>query len=247
MRKSCTGVPSVTDTRKPDVVSGGSEHRASLYEALVGVCSDAVLTITPEGIIASWNPAAERFFGYQAEEIIGQPVVRLTPEALSWISSGQRDITVLRKDGRPFTARVTISPVHDVQGTFTGALVVMREIIAAGGDGPQDSQQLLRAAGEINRIYRSAIENLSDCLNVKDASGRFLIANEATAELMQAPSAADLIGKTDFDFYPREVAEAFLADERKILNEGVPRVIEQEAFRRDGSKRVPFNPQGAIA
>lgn len=90
------------------------------------------------------------------------------------------------------------------------------------------------------RLYRKVIESLPDSLNLKDASGRFIIANEATADLMNASSAADLIGKTDFDFYPREVAEHFLLDEREVMAKGVPRVLEQVAILKDG-KRVTLS------
>jgi PAS domain-containing protein len=58
-----------------------------------------------------------------------------------------------------------------------------------------------------NRLYRALIDSLPEQMNAKDAEGRFLLANPATAELMQAGSAAALIGNTDFYFYPRHIAE----------------------------------------
>jgi diguanylate cyclase (GGDEF)-like protein/PAS domain S-box-containing protein len=86
-----------------------------------------------------------------------------------------------------------------------------------------------------NLMYRRLIETLPDCLNIKDRAGRFLIANEPTATLMHAPSAATLIGRTDFDFYPHEVAEGFLKDEREVMAAGTPRLIEQVASHDDGT------------
>jgi diguanylate cyclase (GGDEF)-like protein/PAS domain S-box-containing protein len=97
--------------------------------------------------------------------------------------------------------------------------------------------RLRRDLLEKDRLYRAIIESLPDCLNVKDLHGRFVAANPATAQLMRASSAADLIGKTDFDFYPEETARAFKRDEEEILSAGIPRTIEQKvAF--DGSNIV---------
>ena len=61
----------------------------------------------------------------------------------------------------------------------------------------------------INGYYQSMVNALPDCLNIKDLEGRFLAANPATARLMGAATAQDLIGKTDFDFYAKELAEGF--------------------------------------
>lgn len=87
-----------------------------------------------------------------------------------------------------------------------------------------------------NYMYRRVIDSLPEALNVKDRDGRFLMANPATAALMQADSAEALIGKTDFDFYCQEVAAAFRADEEKAMKAGTAIVEEQTLARTDGSK-----------
>lgn len=144
---------------------------------------------------------------------------------------------VLRDDGgmeQVLDARFV--PVREGGGPVAAVAVILRD-------------EVRRTSGDSNLIYRRVIESLPDCLNVKDRNGRFLIANDATAVLMQANSAAELIGRTDFDFYPAEVAESFLRDEQRILEDGMPRVIEQEAFHRDGRRvqlstlKVPFRDE----
>lgn len=86
-----------------------------------------------------------------------------------------------------------------------------------------------------NLQYRSMVDALPDCLNVKDAEGRFLAANPATATLMRASSARDLIGRTDFDFYPQDLAMRFRADEISIMQSGEHATIEQAGRLPDGS------------
>lgn len=86
-----------------------------------------------------------------------------------------------------------------------------------------------------NSFYRTIFEALPDCLNAKDLEGRFLAANSATAALMGAEDAEQLIGRTDFDFYPAEVAHRFREDEQAVLADGKIALIEQQLTRPDGT------------
>lgn len=92
-----------------------------------------------------------------------------------------------------------------------------------------------RTLSHSNMVYRAIIRTLPDCLNAKDLDGKFIAANPATAELMRAPSPESLIGKTDFDFYPNEVARRFRSDEERVLAVGEPDVIEQCVAFDDGT------------
>jgi diguanylate cyclase (GGDEF)-like protein/PAS domain S-box-containing protein len=87
----------------------------------------------------------------------------------------------------------------------------------------------------MNHLYRSMVDALPDCLNIKDAQGRFLAANPATAKLMRARGPSDLIGKTDYDFYPAELAESFRKDELAVLAAADHATIEQSGQLPDGS------------
>ena len=91
-----------------------------------------------------------------------------------------------------------------------------------------------RETARANTVFRAIIDALPEPLNAKDPEGRFVAANPATVELMQAGSVAALIGRTDRDFYPPEVAAAFRKDEDEVLAIGKPRVIEQRVARTDG-------------
>ncbi len=106
----------------------------------------------------------------------------------------------------------------------TGVLTFVGVLVASF---PLRHELLRREALESKRIYKSVVEALPDCLNVKDPQGRFVAANPATAELMRARSSADLIGKSDFDFYPRQIAETFRKDELSVLKSEAPQTFEQ--------------------
>ncbi|MGN6549404.1 MAG: diguanylate cyclase [Pararhizobium sp.] len=95
-----------------------------------------------------------------------------------------------------------------------------------------------RALSRSNRVYRQLVEALPDCLNVKDRHGRFLAANSATARLMGAPNVDALIGRTDFDFYPAAMAEAFSKEEQAIWRGDAAYRLEQSVEQPDGSMKV---------
>jgi diguanylate cyclase (GGDEF)-like protein/PAS domain S-box-containing protein len=80
-------------------------------------------------------------------------------------------------------------------------------------------------------MLRAVTASVPDFVYVKDTQSRFLLANRSTAEAMGAKSVSDLLGKTDLDFYPRELAEGFLADELEVIRTGQPLVSRDEVTR----------------
>jgi len=75
---------------------------------------------------------------------------------------------------------------------------------------------------------RALIDNIPDLMYVKDRESRFLVANAHTAQILRANSVAELLGKTDFDFLPKELATAFYADEQEVMHLGRPLYNHQE-------------------
>ena len=111
-----------------------------LLSAIVDSSEDAILSKNLHSIITSWNKAAERIFGYTAEEMIGQPVCRMFPpdrlseEAgiIARIQRGERvehfETIRLRKDGTTLPVSLTISPIRDASGVIIGASKIARDI-----------------------------------------------------------------------------------------------------------------------
>jgi diguanylate cyclase (GGDEF)-like protein/PAS domain S-box-containing protein len=85
-------------------------------------------------------------------------------------------------------------------------------------------------------MLRTVVANLPDPIYVKDAESRFLMANEGTARNSGAASVADLLGKTDFDFFPEEIARGFFEDERSVLRSGKSQVSKEELIRDPGGE-----------
>jgi PAS domain S-box-containing protein len=108
--------------------------------AIVQSSDDAIISRTLDGILTSWNPGAERLYGYRAHEVIGQHVsLLLPPEQLAEllemderIKRGERIIhyeTVrLTKDQRPIHVAITVSPIRNAAGALTGVSTIARDI-----------------------------------------------------------------------------------------------------------------------
>jgi diguanylate cyclase (GGDEF)-like protein/PAS domain S-box-containing protein len=90
-------------------------------------------------------------------------------------------------------------------------------------------------------MLRTVVANLPDPIYVKDSQSRFLLANQATAYNMGtvAATGADLLGKTDFDFFPKELAEIFFEDEQNVMHSGLPLVSKEEQIT-DSDGRTRF-------
>lgn len=108
--------------------------------AIVESSSDAILSVTPDGFVTSWNFGAERLFGYTATEIIGRSILTLIPTRFhrdkAWLLATVRgtheiqsyDAVRLTKDGRYIDVSVTLSPLKDEVGQFIGVSKVIRDI-----------------------------------------------------------------------------------------------------------------------
>lgn len=108
--------------------------------AIVESADDVVISKTLDGVITSWNPSAERIFGYTADEIVGRSILTLIPPdrhkeedtILSKIKSGERiehfETVRLTKDGRLIDVALTVSPIKGEDGKIVGASKILRDI-----------------------------------------------------------------------------------------------------------------------
>jgi PAS domain S-box-containing protein len=81
---------------------------------------------------------------------------------------------------------------------------------------------------EERKILRTLIDNVPDFMYVKDTECRFLVANLSVARQMGAETTEALLGKNDFDFYPREIATTFYEDEQRVIRSGQAEVNREE-------------------
>ena len=95
-------------------------------------------------------------------------------------------------------------------------------------------EQLQTLADDCYRL-RTLIDHLPDYIFIKDTESRFVVNNRAHTEMLGYEQPADLAGKTDFDVFPRELAERYYADEQKVIETGEPLIgREEETVSRTG-------------
>ncbi|ETZ22092.1 cell wall metabolism sensor histidine kinase WalK [Pedobacter sp. V48] len=116
------------------------EERSAMLAAIVDSSDDAIISKNLKGIITSWNLSAQRIFGYCAEEMIGESIMKLIPKdrieeepkILSMLKSGQRvdhfETKRVTKQGRLIDVSLTISPVKNVAGKIIGLSKIARDI-----------------------------------------------------------------------------------------------------------------------
>lgn len=171
-----------------------AERTDSLLAGIVDSSDDAIVSKTLDGIITSWNLAAERVFGYTAEEAIGQHITLIIPPdrwseedmIIAKLRRGERidhfETVRRRKDGSPVELAVTISPVRDASGHVIGASKVARDVSErkraerALADAALKQQVLFHLADELHRanslpqVYTAALNAICNAMRCERAS-----------------------------------------------------------------------------
>ena len=171
------------------------ERELGRLGVIVDSADDAIVSKDLNGIVQTWNKAAEQMFGYRAEEIVGQSITILIPtdrrqeeaEVLGRIRQGERvdhfETIRQRKDGSLLEVSLTISPIRTSNGTIVGASKIAREITTR--------KRLERDASRLAAIVNSS----EDAIASKDLNGIVQTWN-AAAERMFGYTADDIVGKS---------------------------------------------------
>ncbi len=188
------------------------------------------------------NKANVRYSGYKNEtETLGKSDKDLfSPEVAAKLLADDQKVLagepLIEHEERLVTSSgevrwmlTTKIPWRDADGNIIG-------IIGGGRNISKQKEMELKLIAEHN-LLRTLIDNLPDGIYAKDAAGRKILANLADLKCFHYKTEAEAIGKTDFDLFPREIAEKFHADDQKVI-QGQPVINREEYFPGDnGEKR----------
>ena len=151
------------------------------FAAIVESSDDAVIGVTLDGEIVSWNRGAERIYGYMAEEAVGRQVSFLVSpgredEVSAYLARVRRgehvdhfDTVRRRKDGSEIDVSITVSAVVDASGKVVGASAVARDVTERK---------------RVDAMFRGLLESAPDAVVIVDERGRVVLANAQAVELL---------------------------------------------------------------
>ncbi|MEZ6041179.1 MAG: PAS domain S-box protein [Planctomycetaceae bacterium] len=152
-----------------------AEENRMRLAAIVESSNDAIIGKSFEGIVTSWNPAAERLFGFTEAEILNQPVYRIVPESLheeerqllERISNGETvdryESARLRKDGTSIDVVLNISPILNAKKEKIGIASIVRDIT--------EQKKSARIIQESEERFQTLADNISQFAWMADANG----------------------------------------------------------------------------
>ena len=247
-----------------DIAEKKQLDRARLHlAAIVESSDDAIASKDLDGIITSWNNAAERLFGWKADEIIGRPVLTIIPpflhheepEILRRLRAGERiehhETKRLHKDGKILDVSLTVSPIKDDHGNVVGGSKILRDI----SDRKRMEKALIESeklaatgrmaaaiAHEINNPLES-VTNLAYLLSIDQSLSER--ARGFAQLLLQEVSRASDITRQTLAFYrdsthPTDVDLALLVDNLLDLNRPRLQSKEIEIVREFNQHRTVF-------
>lgn len=215
----------------------------------------AIITLDLNGIIRSWNVAAERMFGWNAGEVLDKPtplvpddrhheykelVERLARgEAFSGVQARRQ-----RKGGELIDVSLSAAPLYDAHGKVSGIMAVIADIT--------DIKTTEQALAHERALLRSLIDSIPDRIFYKDKNGAFVGCNAAFQKFVGRPQ-HEIIGRQSRDLYNGDLSKLYEEQDRQVMENHQPRRDEEWIEYPDGRKvlveivKTPFfGPDGQV-
>jgi PAS domain S-box-containing protein len=227
----------VEERRRTEAVRDQLAVRAQLFSAVVESSDDSIVLQTLDGMIIGWNTAAERLYGYSAEEAVGQPTSIILPpdrreeskDYLRRVARGERiehfETVRQRRDGSPVEISVSLSPIRGPTG----------EIIGASG--------AARLLTDARRTERALQQQLEERRQLFDASEDLILIMDSRDHIVQvSPSSEsilgyrpdEMIGRSGADFIHPAHLEQSREEMRVLRRGGHQKLADTRCFHKDG-------------
>jgi PAS domain S-box-containing protein len=207
---------------------------------------DAIGIVDRHGRFILWNRRAEEIYGYQFDELAGKTAFELyaEPQELAKMLAKLRqegvvreyEIVMRKKDGSIVPMDISISLLRDDHGRTIGSVCVARDLSErkkAEAALKRAQEELSRYSKDLERQVKQRTREITGILRytpavvyIKDMGGRYRLVNSRFEELFRIKG-EEIRGKSDYDIFPREVADQFRASDLQVLTEGRPRQVEE--------------------
>ncbi len=243
LRKKLRKLEENQSTSKLKADDENLKNERVLLKTLINIIPDAIFAKDIEGRKIVSNIADVNNMGLSSEEeALGKTDLEFFPKIIaqgfmandiSVIKTGQpilkREEFFFDKEGKKRWLHTSKLPLKDDDGNIIGLIGIGRDIT---------ERKVMEEALRKERILlRTIIDNLPDGIYVKDLESRKIVSNPADLHNTGLKSETEALGKTDFDFFPKEIAEGFYNDDQVVTKTGKP-IINREEFiiNSDGKK-----------
>lgn len=227
-----TALQSARDTLEQRVIERTKEleEEKGRIEAILDNSFDGILLVLTDLSIQRTNKAFDSLFLYGTRAAAQQSLLDLIHPSdrdrvhvvmtavIAKSVNKQFEAHAVRYDGSTFEAEISVSHIEG-----DGLICIIRDIT--------EQKRAQTALAEERNLLRTLIDSAPDFIYVKDYEHRFVLGNLALARARGAISPEELVGKTDFDYFPPELAAQFHAEEDEVLRTGIPLIDYQQSSR----------------
>jgi PAS domain S-box-containing protein len=220
----------ITERKQAEEALRESEER---FRSILDNIEDGYYEVDTAGNLTFFNPALVRMLGRPASELMGMNNrLYMTPEGVkavfqtfnrvfrTVIPEQATDWELVRPDGTRRSVEASVSPIKVANGSINGFRGIVRDVT--------ERKQMEKKVEEERILLRTLIDNLPDRIYVMDVLGRKIISNIADWQASGGKAMEDVIGKTDFDTYPPELAEDFWALDKSVIDTGISVINREE-------------------
>ncbi|UVO29621.1 PAS domain S-box protein [Bradyrhizobium arachidis] len=227
----------ILERRRTEVARDHHAARERLFSAAVESSDDAIVMQSLDGIITGWNGAAERLYGYSAEEAVGRPTAIILPpdlgkdakDNLRRIARGERielhETVRLRKDGSPVEISLSLSPIRGSSGEIIGASGAARSVTAARLTERALAQQL----EERRRIFDTS----QDLILIMETRGS-IAQMSPSSEAILGYRPEEMVGRSGADFIHPDHLERSREEMRALRRGERPKLADTRCLHKDG-------------
>ena len=196
------------------------EEDHALLAAAINASPDAITSANLENKLISWNPGAERLFGYSAKEALDRTTGWMLPDSKQSELQGLRARVIngetvagwqterVHKDGAHIFVESNYAPIRDAHGQVSGIVGVHRDV--------SQVKRMLSQIESSKELFRLALNGIPDVFLIYDPQLRIQFINERGVEFF-ARSSMDILGNRDENLLPPEVTDAYLPALRQAL------------------------------
>ncbi len=213
-----------------------TERLRAFHENIVQSMEEGILLEDTAGHVTFVNSRTAELLGYEIDDLVGRHWTDIVaPEHLAEVKketvkrsqgiASRYETVLLTRQGQQVPVIVSSHPLFD-EGRFTGVLSVFTDIT--------ERKRMEEALRESEELLHLVLDTNPNCIFVKDRDGKYVLANQAMAELY-GTTPETMKGKTDQEFADMsrlrvEEAERFMVDDREVIDSGQPKYIAEEPF-----------------